>query len=203
MQFTIIHELWNSIFLTFRTTLVIAHPPRSIIMAHCVREWICGSPLIKHNWKLGSDSVMRQSAMVSGVRGKETGAWVPASRLRHLAYGIWGPAPVSGIRVEATGVHRRESSIKHLHPESRNSGMLFITNDHASFHFWWKENLLNHQKLSKYYEHDCLISLLTALIVKNSHILAEIYLIFLVKCPRLNLKSFQYQIWISVKRSLK
>ena len=31
----------------------------------------------------------------------------------------------------------------------------FITNNHASFHFWWKENLLNHQKVSKYYEHDC------------------------------------------------
>ena len=30
----------------------------------------------------------------------------------------------------------------------------FITNNHASFHFWWKENLLNHQKVSKYYEHD-------------------------------------------------
>ena len=23
------------------------------------------------------------------------------------------------------------------------------------FHLWWKENLLNNQKISKYYEHDC------------------------------------------------
>ena len=51
---------------------------------------------------------------------------------------------------------------------------------------WWKENLLNHQKVSKYYEHGCLhnfllafMSLLTGLIVKNSHILAVIYFIFL------------------------
>ena len=31
----------------------------------------------------------------------------------------------------------------------------FITDKHASFHLWWKENLLNYQKVSKYYEHDC------------------------------------------------
>ena len=30
-----------------------------------------------------------------------------------------------------------------------------ITNNHVSFHLWGKENLLNHQKVSKYYEHDC------------------------------------------------
>ena len=28
----------------------------------------------------------------------------------------------------------------------------FITNNRASFHLWWEENLL---KISKYYEHDC------------------------------------------------
>ena len=31
----------------------------------------------------------------------------------------------------------------------------FITNNHASFHLWRKANLLNHQKVSQYYEHDC------------------------------------------------
>ena len=31
----------------------------------------------------------------------------------------------------------------------------FITSNHASFHLWWKEKLLNHQKISKYYEADC------------------------------------------------
>ena len=41
------------------------------------------------------------------------------------------------------------------------------------------------------------MSLLTALIVKNSHILAGIYFIFLKKRPRPNLKGFQYQTWTS------
>ena len=31
----------------------------------------------------------------------------------------------------------------------------FITNNHASFHVWWKKNFLNHQEVSKYFEHDC------------------------------------------------
>ena len=31
----------------------------------------------------------------------------------------------------------------------------FIFNNHASFYIWLKENLFNHQKISKYYEHDC------------------------------------------------
>ena len=31
----------------------------------------------------------------------------------------------------------------------------FIANNHALFHLKWNENLLNHQKISKYYEHDC------------------------------------------------
>ena len=37
---------------------------------------------------------------------------------------------------------------------SANCICQFITNNHASFHLWWKENLFNHQKGSKYYEHD-------------------------------------------------
>ena len=85
----------------------------------------------------------------------------------------------------------------------------FITSNYSSFHLWWKKNLLNYQKVSKYYEHDCLqnfillfMSLLTALIVKNSHILAWSWL-FQKKCHRSNLKGFQYQIWKSVKRSGK
>ena len=32
---------------------------------------------------------------------------------------------------------------------------MFITNSHSSFHLWSKENLVKHQKVSKYYEHDC------------------------------------------------
>ena len=68
--------------------------------------------------------------------------------------------------------------------------------------------MLIYQNVSKYYEHSCLqnflslfMSLLTALIFKNSHILARIYFIFLTKRRRPKLKGFQYQIWTSVKRS--
>ena len=32
---------------------------------------------------------------------------------------------------------------------------MFITNNHASFHLWWKENLVKYQKVSKYYVHHC------------------------------------------------
>ena len=30
----------------------------------------------------------------------------------------------------------------------------FITNNHASFHLWWNENLVEYQKVSKYYDQD-------------------------------------------------
>ena len=41
-----------------------------------------------------------------------------------------------------------------------------------------------------------IVSLLTALVVKNSHILALTYFILLKKRPTPNLKGFQYQIVI-------
>ena len=31
---------------------------------------------------------------------------------------------------------------------------IFISNNRASFHLWWKENLVKHQRVSKYYEND-------------------------------------------------
>ena len=67
-----------------------------------------------------------------------------------------------------------------------------IAYNHASFHLWSKENLLNHEKVLKYSEHNglqscfsLLISLLTVLIVKNSHILAGMHFMFLKKCRKL------------------
>ena len=45
--------------------------------------------------------------------------------------------------------------------------------------------------------------LLTARIVKNSHLYSRIYFIFLKKGPKTNLKVFQNQIPTSVKRSEK
>ena len=32
---------------------------------------------------------------------------------------------------------------------------ILISNNHASFHIWWKENLLKHQKVWKYHESGC------------------------------------------------
>ena len=32
---------------------------------------------------------------------------------------------------------------------------MFITNNHDSFHLWWKEHLAKHQKVQKYYDQDC------------------------------------------------
>ena len=40
---------------------------------------------------------------------------------------------------------------RHRNPTSTYQ---FITNNHVSFHLWWKKDSPNHQKVSKYYEHD-------------------------------------------------
>ena len=32
---------------------------------------------------------------------------------------------------------------------------IFISNNRASAHLWWKENLVKHQRVTKYYENDC------------------------------------------------
>ena len=70
--------------------------------------------------------------------------------------------------------------------------------------------MVKHQKLPKYYDHGGLqnlllhfISLLTSPIVKNSHLLAGIYFIFLKERLRPNWKALQYQIWTSKKGSKK
>ena len=34
---------------------------------------------------------------------------------------------------------------------------MFISNNRASFHLWWKKNLVIHQKVLKYYENDCIL----------------------------------------------
>ena len=72
----------------------------------------------------------------------------------------------------------------------------------ASFHFLWKENYVKHQKFSKFYNHDSLqnflslfMSLLTTPIVKNSHILAGVYFIFLKNILDQSSKSFNIKSW--------
>ena len=59
--------------------------------------------------------------------------------------------------------------------------------------------MLNHRKALKYYKHNYLqnslllfLSLLTALVVKNSHVLAEIYFVFLKNVQTIKLE------WLSI-----
>ena len=40
---------------------------------------------------------------------------------------------------------------------------MFITNNRTSFHLWWKENLVKHWKVSKYYETDCSLFKITVI----------------------------------------
>ena len=62
---------------------------------------------------------------------------------------------------------------------------MFVTNNHASFRLWRRQNLVNHQKTKKYYDPDRLqtflllfITSLTAVIVKQVIFLLEFILYF-------------------------
>ena len=84
-----------------------------------------------------------------------------------------------------------------------------IINKRALFHFWWKQNWVKFQKISEYYENDCLqniglffMSLWKAPIVKHSRL--NYILLFLLKNHvKTNLKIFQYRFSMSGKISLK
>ena len=72
---------------------------------------------------------------------------------------------------------------------------IFISNKRTPFPFWWQENLVKHQYVSKNYETDflqtfllCFMFLLTAELVKNSHI--KVLFIFLKTRPKTVLKVF-------------
>ena len=74
---------------------------------------------------------------------------------------------------------------------------ILISNNHPSFHSWWKENLVKHRKVSKYYETDCLqniillfMLLLTTSFVNSSHIKAIIVFIFLKNVLKQTWNSF-------------
>ena len=74
---------------------------------------------------------------------------------------------------------------------------MFLSNNPPSFPLWWKQNLVKHQQVSKYYEKDCLqiflllfMSLLPTKFVKNSHILGKILFIFLKSVLKQTRNSF-------------
>ena len=57
---------------------------------------------------------------------------------------VWAPWPP----------HRRKSQVvRQLTRQLVYT--VFVTNNHASFHLWWKENLIKYQKVLKYHVHDC------------------------------------------------
>ena len=80
-----------------------------------------------------------------------------------------------------------------------------IINNHTLFVM--KGKFGQPSKVSKYYDHDFLqnfcLFFMSSLFVKSSHILSGIYFIFLNNYSTPNLKGFQYQVWTSVKRSVK
>ena len=51
---------------------------------------------------------------------------------------------------------------------------IFITNNHASFHLWWKEKLVKHQQVSKYY-----MAMIVANIYIRLHFLLNYSLIYM------------------------
>ena len=84
---------------------------------------------------------------------------------------------------------------------------MYVTNNRASLHLWFKKNLAKHQKASKYHENDRLEnflllfkSLLTSLIVKKQSYFGWDLFCLSKKCPVPNLKGFQNQIWTLVRR---
>ena len=74
---------------------------------------------------------------------------------------------------------------------------MFRSNNRTSFHLRWKENLVKHQKGSKYYEIDCLQNYLLLFlfslrtkIFKKGHIYFTIYFIFLKNLLKQTWNSF-------------
>ena len=63
---------------------------------------------------------------------------------------------------------------------------MYLSNIQPSFHLWWKENLVKHGKVSRYYETDCLGNfallfkfLFLTRFFRNSHIWTRIFFVFL------------------------
>ena len=74
---------------------------------------------------------------------------------------------------------------------------MFRSNNRTFFHLRWKENLVKHQKGSKYYEIDCLQNFLLFFlfslrtkIFKKGHIYSTIYFIFLKNLLKQTWNSF-------------
>ena len=74
---------------------------------------------------------------------------------------------------------------------------MYISNNRSSFHLWWKEKLVIHQKVSNYYETDCLqnflllfMFLLRIKCLKNTHIYVRNVFFFLKNVLKQTWNSF-------------
>ena len=67
-----------------------------------------------------------------------------------MAMGDWG---LGCFSVEFRHIPDKSSVVRQLVIQAVYT--MFTSNNRASFHLWWKENLVKYQKVSKYYENDC------------------------------------------------
>ena len=82
----------------------------------------------------------------------------------------------------------------------------FISNNHTLFNLRWKENVQKHQKVSKLYDNYCLqkfvlsfLLLVTTPVVRNSHIQARFYFIFLKNILKPTWNRFNNKFWSQSK----
>ena len=90
---------------------------------------------------------------ISAVRG------VSVSHFRDILTGAAGISGLGGTgpRAMILSSFRIYSDISLSRSATRSAIRIVCTSIyHALFHLWWKENSLDHQKVSKYYEHDWL-----------------------------------------------
>ena len=76
---------------------------------------------------------------------------------------------------------------------------MFVSNNRASFHLWWIENLIKYEKVSKYYENDCGQTSATELLQKWLNAL----IIFAKNLHFRCLTSFWMHIWYGLDIRIK
>ena len=103
---------------------------------------------------------------------------------------------------QAPGYHPMKLSCKSFGNLWGNSEyIMFVSNKRTLSYLWWKENLVKHRRVSKYYKNDCLqnflsyMPLLAAKFVKNSYIYSRTYFTFLKNVLKETWNAFIYFIY--------
>ena len=65
---------------------------------------------------------------------------------------------------------------------------MFMSNNRPSFHFWWKENLLKHRKVSIFDDIDCLqnFALIFMILSTTKFVKSVIFRLKFALCPKKN-----------------